>query len=308
MSAKGMLVAMVAGTALVMLVGARHSAPERPVPSPARSPETPWLSREAAAQLVGPGILPGPLFAEMTLGGPAPSQAARDRVAKFARDNRVAIDLEVVDDELTAIRIDVSFSGGVGYEGADVFALRLRRPSTGGCCVCGPDTWVNDWLLATEDGIHMRARVRVNRVTVRWERAATLPALVERAEGLLGRSADVVREVAGDRWRELEPGRRYVIEVPYRSRGTFFGYAIQIANHDAYGIQAVVEHGRIAEVTLALGDLDEEASKLLRATLRSRFGRPRSTRAKVWTWRTADRAVTAEVSDVLPTVTIRERS
>lgn len=299
---------MVAGTALVMLVGARRSAPEQPVPLPARPPEEPWLSREAAAQLVGPDGRLGPLFADITLGGPAPSQAARDRIAKFARDNRVAIDLEVVDDELASVRIDVSFSGGVGYEGADVFALRLDRPSTGVCCVCGPDTWVNNWYVDSEDGIHLRARVNVNRVTARWERATTLPALVERAEQLLGASADAIREAAGDRWHELEPGGRYLIEVPYPSRSNAVGYAFHLSHYDAQGLQVVVERGRIAEVTLALRDLDDDASKLLRATLRSRFGRPRIKRADSWTWRTADRAVTADVSDYMPTVTIRDRS
>jgi hypothetical protein len=92
MSAKGMLVAMLAGTVLVMLVGARRSAPEQPVPPPAWPPETPWLSREAAAQLVGPGGRPGRLFADMigcaqlpTEGEPGPASPKRERLPMEAK-------------------------------------------------------------------------------------------------------------------------------------------------------------------------------------------------------------------------------
>ena len=64
----------------------------------------------------------------------------------------------------------MTYSGGAGYEGADVLALRVGRPSTGGCCVCiGPDRWINDWVFATEDGEYVRARVNVNRLVVRWD-------------------------------------------------------------------------------------------------------------------------------------------
>ena len=90
-----MLVAMAAGTLLVMVVGARGSEPHTPPVAPARTPEEPWLSREAAAQLITADGKLGPLFADVTLGGPAPSPAVRARIAKFARDNRIKIDLEV---------------------------------------------------------------------------------------------------------------------------------------------------------------------------------------------------------------------
>jgi hypothetical protein len=301
-----MLVTMLAGTAFVMLVGARHAGPYSPAPLPTRPPEQPWLSREAAAQLVGTNGRLGPLFADVRLGGPAPSPAVRERIATFARDNRVAIDLEVEGDELAAVRLDLSYSGGVGYEGADVFALRLGRPSTGGC---GPDTWINDWYIASEDGVYMRARVRVNRVTVRWEKASTLPDLLDRAESLLGSTVDAVRDAARDRWTELEPNHRYLIQVPYPLRSNLFDYAVQLSPHDAPGIQVVIERGRVAEVSLMLRDLDDDdTSKLLRATLRSRWGRPRVIREDTWSWRTSDRAVTAEVSDYMPSITIRRRS
>lgn len=211
-----MLGAMVASTVAVVLVGARRSDPPRPAPAPARPHETPWLTPDAAAQVIGPGGRLGPLFDGTSFGEPVPADV-RARIATFARANRVAIDLEVSDGELAAIRFEVSYGGCCGYEGADVLALRLERPHTGGCCVCGPDTWIDDWALVTDDGVYVRARVRVNRVVVRWERAWSAPEIVEHADQLLGQSAAVVRARSGDRWFDQPVVRRRCARLSERA-------------------------------------------------------------------------------------------
>jgi len=78
MSAKAWLAAMVAGTALVVLVGARHDpAPVAPAPP---APETPWLTREEAAEIVAPDGSLGPLSAGVVIGGTPPLPAVRDRI------------------------------------------------------------------------------------------------------------------------------------------------------------------------------------------------------------------------------------
>lgn len=109
-----MLVAMVAGTALVMVLGRRSETTHRPQAPKPPPPEQPWLSADATAQIVSADGLPGPLFV-------------------------VAIDLEIRDGGLTAIRFAVTYGGCCGYEAADKLGLRLGRTSTGVCCVCGPD-------------------------------------------------------------------------------------------------------------------------------------------------------------------------
>src|SRR5687768_5811942 len=114
---------MITTSVLAVAWGARDRG--KPPAPPTRAPvaETPWLSKEAASQIVGPGGTLGPLFANVMLGGLAPSAEERARIAEFASANRVKIDLEVDDDELVAIRFDVTYGGCCGYEGAEVLAL-----------------------------------------------------------------------------------------------------------------------------------------------------------------------------------------
>lgn len=299
-----MLVAMVAGTTVVMFAGARGSTPHRGTQTPTRSPEQPWLTHEAAAQIIAPDGSLGPLFSGVELGAPVPA-TARARIAEFARKNHVTIDLETTDDQLAAVRFDVTFSGGVGYEGADVLALRLGRQSTGVCCVCGPDTWIDDWSVELEGGMHVRAAVRVNRVTARWEKTATLAELLDHAERLVGRPAESVRQEAGDRWIEVEPNH-YLIEMPFNFRygGSAIGYSQQLSHTHDYGIQVTVERDRIAEVSVTLHDQATE----LRTLLRSRWGRPAARRDDTSTWRTRAQTRTAELWDFDSTITIRARS
>jgi hypothetical protein len=284
MSAKGMLVAMVAGTALVMLAGARSSEPAR-APELKAAPEVQWLSREAAAQIVGPSGELGPLFADVVLGGPAPSRAARARISAFARENHVAIELDVVDDGLAAIRFAVEFGGCCGYEGADVLALRLQRPSTGVCCVCGPDTWVNDWTVVT-DGVYATARVNVNRVEVTWQPTMSLTALLERTEALLGADAAAIRRKAGDRWKAYDSTD--ILELPYSFRPDSY------ATHypEMRGARIQVEAGTIVEVSFLVRDSD--ALNQAKTKFRSQWGRPRKRDADTWTWQAPDRIVIAE--------------
>lgn len=291
-----MLCVMAAGTALVVLVGARRAQPIRAKPAPPGPPEAPWLTTAAEAQIVGPGGTLGPLFAGVELGGPAPPPEVRARIAGFARANHVDIDLEIVDEELAAVRFEATFGGCCGYEGADVLALRLGRPHIGGPCTGEPATWLDDWSFATEDGAYLRARIRVNRIALRWEPSATLPELVEHADRLLGTT---VRK--SDRWRELEPGR-YLLEVAYPFD--------QLGNHvvsrldlDDLGIDVRTERGAIVQVSLALARLDDDGL----AALSARWGPPRTQGETTWTWRTPDRTITAELADSRPRITIRKR-
>ena len=205
---------MIAGSVAVMLVVPRRpEPPAKPAPV-ARSLERPWLTREAAAQIVGPAGSLGPLFSDVELGGPAPAPVVRTRIAEFARANGIDIDFEVIDGELVAVRFAVTFGGCCGYEGAVTLARRFGRPRTQSCCGCTPD-WVDDWTVALEDGVHVRGRVRVNRVAVRWERTATMAELLDRAESVIGKARARVRASAGDHWTELEPGHRSLLEVSY---------------------------------------------------------------------------------------------
>lgn len=286
MSTKRLLFATIAATALIILVLVRRSEPARESPVHAPRAETPWLSSEAAAQIIGPGGTLGPLFSDVMLGGPAPSPAVRARIAEFARANRVAIEFEEADGGLEAIRFAVSFGGCCGYEGADVLALRLSRPSTGNCCVCGDDTWIDDWAIATDDGLHMRARVRINRVEVRWQRLMTISNLLERAESLLGMDAKTVRNEARDAWIEVEAGRHYRLEVPYR----LVGESPYVSDaRGGRGLRVAMEGGKIAEVSFELQRDDRDALE----ALPKRWGRPRK-RDDTWTWSLPDRVITAE--------------
>jgi len=276
-----MIGAMVAGSVLVIAGGSpRHADKPKPA-APER--ERAWLSREAAAQIVGPDGQLGPLFAGVDLGGPMPTAEVRARIDAFARANDVEIAFEARDGELVAIRFAVTFGGCCGYEGADVLALRTHRPRISDCSA-SPWEWRDDW--ATSDGItYARARVRVNRFAVRWEAALTMPELIERASLLVGEPTARLRDSERERWKELEPGTRFALEVPF----SLDQYALDVAT-----IELRAEHGRIVEVSLPWRiDADE--------ALRARWGRPRI-HDETSTWHAADRSVTADAS----TITISE--
>lgn len=284
MGPKRMMFAMVAGTALTIGLGARRSEP-RHAPAKRAHVEAPWLSREASAQVVGPDGRLGPLFADVALGGPAPSADVRARIAEFARANHVAIDLEVEDNGLVGVRFAVTFPGGFGYEGADVLALRLHRPSTGVCCVCGPDTWINDWSMLTDDGTYIHTRINVNRVEVRWQRTLSLAALLERADALVDTNE---RELARDEWTAF--GDTKVLRVPY----AFYDTPYIPYDWDAMGVNLDIAHGKIASADFTLIDHDDDAVKRTAAALQARWGRPRKSK-DTWTWRLPDRVVTADL-------------
>jgi len=291
-----MLCAMAVGTGLVLFAGTRRdAAPAVPAPEQ-RPPEEPWLAPEAAAQVIGAGGLPGPLFSDLMLGGPPPSPEVRARIQAFARANHVDIHLDVADRGLAAIRFDVTFGGCCGYEGADVLAMRLGRPRTQECCGCEKG-WADDWTTASEDGsVHMSARVRVNHVSVRWEREATLPDLLDSAEALLDRDAATVAKQAGDRWIRIEP-HRYLLEFPYQFVGGYLSFSGSERLEDRYdlGMQVTVDQGRISEVTFVLHPVDDPDA--LHALLRSRWGGPR-VGEDGWTWRTPDRIVVADTNRI----------
>jgi hypothetical protein len=267
--------------------------------------ERPWLTREAAAQIVGPEGGLGPIFSDVALGGPAPAPAVRARIADFARANAIDIDFEVIDGELAAARFAVTFGGCCGYEGADALARRFGRPWTQSCCGCSRD-WVDDWSVAREDGVHIRGRVRVNRVEVRWERTMSAAELLDRADRVIGETRARVGKAAGDRWTELDPGQRYRLEVPYPfTRSSDVGLPVKLDARDDLGLQIVVERGRIAEVSFALrGD---DAMRELLATPRASWGRPRITGddPKTFAWRTRARRITAELDGAWMKVVIR---
>lgn len=260
--------------------------------------EVPWLSKEAAAQIVAEDGNLGPLFTGLSLGGLAPSAEERERIARFARDNRVQIDLEVADDELVAIRFDVTYGGCCGYEGAEVLALRAHRPYLDGGCFGGPRTWLNNWAVGYDDGTYLRARVDHNRAVFRWERTLTTEEVLARAEAVLGTDTAKVARAAGDRWSTTATGVR-VLEVPY-VQGPW-----ESAQRSDLGLSVTAERGRVVELAVVLrGTFDHRVEDILRA----RWGRP-TVRDTTWTWRKGDRVIVAEVDGgESATVTLRTRA
>jgi hypothetical protein len=303
MSAQVWLGAMVAGSVLVIVAGSRTEPAPEPVP-PRLPLEAPWLTREAAAEIIGPGGSLGSLFDGVTLGGTPPLPAVRARIDEFARGNNVTIDLEIVDEEVAAVRFEVMYGGCCGYEGADALAARMGRPKTGGGCMGVERGWVDDWAIALDEGVYVRARVRVNRLLVRWERVTTLEGLLERADRLLGADRGAVGSVARDRWIEIDPGR-YRLEVPY----PFFGSRWFSEYWPVLGIQVEVDRRRIVEVSFSIRDRDQELERV-HAVFRSHWGRPRiRDGGETWTWHKPDRIVTAgfEPDESTTTVTLRLR-
>ena len=296
MGAKAMLATMVAGTAVVMLVGARDAAPVHSS-QPAKRTEAPWLTREASAQLIGSGGTLGPLFAGVILGGAEPPAPIRERIAAFAAEHDVDIDLDIADGNVVAVNVGVTFAGGFGYEGADVLALRMRRPSSGVCCVCGPDTWYNDWGIGFDDGTYLHARVRVNRVEARWVPTMSQEEVVSFAESLLDARMSDVRRLAGERLWERDGAAS--IEVPFAA---IHDEPLVIAYGD-FALRLVVENGRVADVTVPLRRYSAEQERASQRLVIDRFGRPRKHRnehSTWWTWRQPNRIVEASMYDDVP--------
>jgi hypothetical protein len=298
MRARVFLGGLVALSVLVIAASARSHVARKP---PARyvPPETPWLTPAAAAQIVGPEGRLGPLFDHVMLGGPVPS-AERARIAEFARANHVAIDLEVVGDELAAIRFEVKYGGCCGYEGADRLARRLDRPRIGSGCTGDGPTWLDDWVIANDDGSYARASVRVNRVLVRWEHQLTTDELLERVDGLLGADRVAIAKAERDRWTEVEPSRSYRLELPYAFDGSLAWYP------DVLGLQVAAARGHITAVAFEARDQDDASTTMLRARMMSRWGRP-AVRDDQWTWRLRDRVVTAALDGSTTKVSVALR-
>jgi hypothetical protein len=278
----------------VLVVAARRHAPPPHAPAVQHAHERPWLSPEAAKQVVGERGELGPLFADVTLGGSAPSRDTRDRIAAFARANNVDIRFEVADDELRAVRFAVTYGGCCGYEGADGLARRLQRPRKYDCCDCpSPPDWYDDWNATIDDGTTARVHVHINRVEVRWEATATLPEVLDRAEQLIGMDKASVRAAAGDRWTELVPGVQYRLELPFKFGGG--------SERGDLGLRVTTERGRITEVAFATRDRIEDD------VLHARWGRPHvSAETDAHTWRTHGRVITVD-GDLAPTVVIAAR-
>ncbi len=289
-----MLIAMVGGAALTVFLGTRRGDPPKELPLAHSPVEDPWLSSAAAAQLIGPGATLGPLCEGVTLGGPAPSPEIRARIDQFAAANRVKIGLDVADNKLNAVDLEVVYGGCCGYEGADVLSLSLGRRSTGVCCVCGDDTWIDDWTLALEDGTFMRGRVRTNKVNARWEKTATLPELFAIAESLIGKNALEARDAARSRWSETEPGHRFRYAVPYPFIPYLdIGAGTPKSARDDLGMDVVVERGLVEEVSFSFAFYEEDGKKKLKDALRARYGRPRMLE-EVQTWQRPGATVTLD--------------
>jgi hypothetical protein len=298
MGVKAMMFAMVAGSALVIGLGRRDRTPP-PVHAAERAAERPWLSKEAASELIGLDGGPGALFSGIDVGGRPPSPAERARVDEFAQRNDVQISFEIADDSLVAIRASVVFHGGFGYEGADVFALRLRHPHTGSCT--GPDTWIDNWRYRLDDGLQVHARVDVNRVDVRWEQSLSADEAMTRADALLGMNVDKLRLVAGDRWLELAP-HQFLLEAPLSAQGDYWD-----RRAEKLGFVLTAHAGRIVEVMFDLHEVDyyEDASLALRA----HWGQPKVASDDHWSWRLADREIAADdPMGMRARITIRSRA
>ena len=255
---------MIVGSVAVMVFAGRRRDPKAATMPLPHAHERPWLTREASDQIVGPSGALGPLFADVTLGGDAPSPTTRARIAEFARDNHVDITFDVVHHELRAIRFGVTFGGCCGYEAVDNLGIRLDRPKTYG----GSDRrgdWVDDWSLVTDD-VHVQAHAQINRLELRWEPTVTLDEMLDRAESLVGQTKASVREAAGDHFVEGYYDWN-VLEVPYpfepRSRGMY--------ERGGLGMVLAFDHGRVNEVSI--GMRNPEDGDALATTLRARWGR-----------------------------------
>jgi len=285
MSHRTVLWLLLAGSVAAMVVAGRRFSPEtEPAVEPVvRAHERPWLAPAAVDEIFAADNAPGPLFADLPLGGAEPSAETRARIAKFAQDNNVEIELETREATLVAIRFAVTYGGCCGYEAADALGRKLGRPWTEEGCP-SPKEWVNRWSVPAGDHVQLRGRVRVNRVEVRWEPVPTLAQLLERAEKLIGQDRDVVREAAGDRWTELELDHLYLLEVPFPfGRGGFITGRQTLAERDDLGLKVIAERGKITGVSFVIRD--SEIGDALRAAVVARWGRPRTHgEDETWQW------------------------
>ena len=276
-----------------MLFAVFHGARPQPAPVAAkpRVHERPWLSHEAMRELVAEDGGPGPLFADLSLGGPPPSKESRTRIAEFAGANGITIDLDVADHELTAIRVRVTFGGCCGYEGADTLGRLLHRTQIYDDCEDCRGTPANDWSGASSDSVAIHGHVEVNKIEVRWEARLTLPELLDRAEAIAGQPRATVRARAGEHWRETATDS--VLDVPFLFMNDGYG--------NRHGLHLAIEHGRIAEVSF---ELHGEGMDALGDLLRKRWGKPKITDG-TWTWRTPGRVITANPEDYHAAFVIR---
>lgn len=270
---KALMAGLVVGTGLFVLVAATWQPPD-PEPAPTIVHDEPaWLTKDAAARILGPNGTLGPLFEGATLGGSAPSPATRARIAAFAKANHVDIGLEIKEDELRAVTFEVVFGGCCGYEGADVLAMRMGRPRFSECCGCDRE-WINDWVANTDDGAHMRARVRINRVSARWQPMTSLPELLDRAERMIGQRAAAIGRAEGANWREVVPGTKYLLETPFPFvRDPGWINSPQLEARRDLGLAVRVDAGAITEVSFAMPELDDDAL----AVFDKRWGKSRDT-------------------------------
>jgi hypothetical protein len=271
---------MIAGSVAVMVFAGRRPDPKAAIMPAPRAHERPWLTRDANDQIVGPGGVLGPLFADVTLGGDPPSPETRERIAEFARENHVDINFDVAHHELRAISFGVTFGGCCGYEAADSLGARLERPKK----YDGSDRrgdWVDDWSFAIE-GVHVQANVNVNRVELRWEPTITLDEMLDRAESLVGKTRASIREVAGDHF--IESVGRYLLEVPY----PFMRAESYMRSVD--GFELVFDHGRVSDVSIAL---QSPADSDLLTSLRARWGKSHIDEDSTTTWHVRNHTIKA---------------
>ena len=277
-SARVLFGTMIVGSVAAMVFAGRLRPDPRAATAPAlRAHERPWLTREASDQIVGPGGVLGPLFADVTLGGDSPSPETRARIAAFAHENNVDISFDVAHHELRAIRFGVTFGGCCGYEAADSLGARLDRPKTYGCDESRGD-WVNDWSFVIE-GVHVQANVHVNRLELRWEPTLTLDEMLDRAESLVGKTKASIREAAGDHF--IESAHGYLLEVPY----PFVPYERTVDR-----FELVFDHGIVSDVSIMVQSPSD--GDLLTA-LRARWGGSRIDKDSTATWHAHDHTIKA---------------
>jgi hypothetical protein len=294
MSAKGILIAMVVGSAVIVAYAALRPDPEFAPPPQVAKPEEPWLSREASEQIIGPNGVLGPVFTGIKPGRPAPSAEERTRIDSFARANKVTIDIATANNVVTTIRFSVKYGGCCGYEGADWLGNRLGRPNTGNCSVCGADTWFNDWVK-THDGVIMRAAIRVNRVDVRWDKEISMEEMLDRVDRLFGAEIEPLRAAEPGSWHSFDNGAAYLVELPYtfRKLGGDLGTNTSLRDRGDLGMMVTAHDGRVDGIDFDVRDNDEAAQQRFTKLLEERWGRPVIDRdaPDVWTWTLPDREI-----------------